>query len=182
MTDHDIVKVKDIMTKNVVALKPGDGLDKATKLFEDPNHDGFPVVNEDGVLIGLVTAYDMVSQSYAIHLPSLLHILDNASGDEPDGENLKKQFEKVASIKVRDMMNQDPLIVGPEVRVEDLAKEFIQHHRVNPIPVVDADKKLLGIVSRVDIIKFFDERFLNKILQESGHDGILKRLARLEDK
>jgi CBS domain-containing protein len=177
MAEHDIVKVKDIMTKNVVALKPDDGLDKATQLFEDPNHDGFPVVNDDGKLIGLVTAYDMVSQSYAIHLPSLLHILETT---ESEGGTLQQQFERVKNIKVRDMMNEDPLVVGPEVRVEDLAKEFIQHHRVNPIPVVDADKKLLGIVSRVDIIKFFDRQYLNKILQESGHDGILQRLDRLK--
>ncbi len=180
MSDHNIVKVKDIMTKKVTSLSPDDGLDKATKLFEDPNHDGFPVINEDGKLVGIVTAYDMVSQSYATHLPALLHILENVSGSESDGETMKEQFEKMRAIKVRDMMNLDPLVVGPDVTVEDLAKEFIQHHRVNPIPVVDADKKLLGVVSRFDIIRFFDEKYLNRILQESGHAGTLQRLGRLD--
>jgi CBS domain-containing protein len=180
LSDHDIVKVKDIMTKKITILSPDDGLDKATKLFEDPNHDGFPVVNEDGKLVGIVTAYDMVSQSYATHLPALLHILENVSDKESDGGTLKDQFEKMRTIKVRDMMNEDPLVVGPDVTVEDLAKEFIQHHRVNPIPVVDADKKLLGVVSRFDIIRFFDEKYLNKMLQESGHGGILQRLGRLD--
>ena len=77
------------------------------------------------------------------------------------------------------MMNEDPLVVGPEVRIEDLAKEFIQHHRVNPIPVIDSDKKLLGVVSRFDIIQFFDEKYFHKMLAESGHGGILQRLGRL---
>ena len=177
---HDIVKVKDIMTKKIVSLSPDDSLEKATQLFEDPNHDGFPVVNEEGVLIGIVTAYDMVSQSYATHLPSLFHILESISSDQPGEKTIKEQFEKMRGVKIRDIMNQDPLIVGPEVRVEDLAKEFIQHHRVNPIPVIDEGKKLLGIVSRVDIIRFFDEQYFNKMLQESGHGGILKRLGNVE--
>ena len=177
--NNEFVKVKDIMTKDVTSLSPDDGLDKATQLFEDPNHDGFPVINEDGRLVGIVTAYDMVSQSYATHLPSLLHILESLYNNKADEKELKEHFEKVKAVKIRDMMNEDPLVVGPDVRVEDLAKEFIEHHRVNPIPVVDADKKLVGIVSRFDLIRFFDQKYLNKMLAESGHDGILQRLGRL---
>ncbi|MDP3697833.1 MAG: CBS domain-containing protein [Candidatus Taylorbacteria bacterium] len=175
----ELVKVKDIMTKKMVVLGPDDGLDKATQLFEQHNYDGFPVVNEDGKLIGIVTAYDMVSQSYATHLPSLLNILESISNDQANEKMLKEHFDRLKTVKIRDMMNEDPLVVGPEIKVEDLAKEFIQHHRVNPIPVVDQDKRLLGIVSRFDIIRFFDEQYLNKMLAESGHEGILQRLGRM---
>lgn len=176
----EVVKVSDVMTKDVVILHPDDGLEKATQLFDQHSFDGFPVVNEDGKLIGLVTAYDMVSQSYATHLPSLIHILENIYNNQADSATLKEHFEKVRGVKVRDMMNVDPLVIGPDVRVENLAKEFIEHHRVNPIPVVDADKKLLGLVSRFDIIKFFDEKYFNKMLTESGHGGVLQRLGRVE--
>lgn len=182
MSNNDTVKVKDIMTKKLVTLNPNDGLDKAVEFFEDPNHDGFPVVNDDGRLVGIVTAYDMVSQSYATHLPSLFNILEGIHEDENNKDILREQFNRVKAIKIRDMMNEDPLVVGPNVKVEDLAKEFIQHHRVNPIPVIDQDKKLLGIVSRFDIIRFFDEQYLNKMLKESGHEGILQRLGRVEEK
>jgi len=175
----DIVKVKDMMTKKVITLDPDDGLDKATQLFEDHNYDGFPVVNKDNVLIGIVTAYDMVSQSYATHLPSLINILENVYMEKASKEALAEHFDRVRSVKVRDMMNEDPLVVGPEIRVEELAKEFIQHHRVNPIPVIDINKKLIGVVSRFDIIKFFDEQYFHKMLIESGHKGILQRLGRI---
>lgn len=176
------VKVKDIMTKKIIALYPDDGLDKATELFEQHNFDGFPVINEEGGLLGIVTAYDMVSQSYATHLSPLLNILEDIYSKKADEKILKQQFDRVKTIKVRDMMNEDPLVVGPEVRVEDLAKEFIQHHRVNPIPVIDANKKLLGVVSRFDILRFFDEKYFYKMLEESGHDGILQRLERFNGK
>lgn len=180
--NSETVKVLDIMTKNVATLDPEDSLEKATQLFEQFKYDGFPVVNKDGRLLGIVTAYDMVSQSYATHLPSLVGILEDIYSGKADDQKLKDQFGIVRSIKVRDMMNEDPLVIGPDVRVEDLAKEFIQHHRVNPIPVIDPDKKLLGVVSRFDIIRFFDEQYFHKMLAESGHGGVLQRLGRLEDK
>lgn len=176
------MQVKDIMTKKLIALRPDDGLEKATKLFEEYNFDGFPVINEDGKLLGIVTAYDMVSQSYATHLPTLLNILEDVYNKKADEKTFKEQFDRVRTVKVRDMMNEDPLIIAPDVRVEDLAKEFIQHHRVNPIPVIDANKKLLGVVSRFDILRFFDETYFYKMLEGSGHGGILQRLERFNDK
>ncbi|OGI98159.1 hypothetical protein A3H53_03290 [Candidatus Nomurabacteria bacterium RIFCSPLOWO2_02_FULL_40_10] len=182
MSSHNIVKVADIMTDKLITLNAEDNLEKATQLFEKYNYDGFPVVNEEGILLGIVTAYDMVSQSYATHLPSLLHILDHALPDDNSGQAIREQFNIIKLVRVRDMMNTDPLVVSPDVRVEDLAKEFIQHHRVNPIPVIDDNKKLVGVVSRFDILRFFDENYFYKMLEDSGHQGILKRLERFGDK
>ena len=103
MSNTEAVKVKDIMTKKIIALHADDGLEKATKLFEEHNFDGFPVVNEDGKLLGIVTAYDMVSQSYATHLPSLLHILEslyNNQADQKSPENSgKKMVEQDTFLK-----------------------------------------------------------------------------------
>src|SRR3989338_4357245 len=125
-SEHDIVRVKDIMTKKVITFSPDDSLERATQLFEEHKFDGFPVINEEGNLIGIVTAYDMVSQSYATHLPSLLHIIEDANKDKTDRNILRNHFDKVRTVKIRDMMNLDPLVIAPDVRVEDLAKEFIQ--------------------------------------------------------
>lgn len=177
--NNQVVKVEDIMTKKIIYLGPDDSVEKATQLFEEHNYDGFPVINEDKKLIGIVTAYDMVSHIYATHLHPLVNILEDIYKNKADEKSLKEQFKKAKGVKIKDMMNEDPLVVGPDVRVEDLAKEFTEHHRVNPIPVIDSEKKLLGIVSRLDIIKFFDEQYLNKVLVQSGHEGILQRLGRL---
>ena len=78
-------------------------------------------------------------------------------------------------------MNPDPLVVGPGITVEAVAKEFVMHHRVNPIPVVDASRKLMGVVSRYDVIRFFNEQYLHRVLKgkEEGHEGVLRRLSRV---
>lgn len=164
------------MTKDVVTFDPDDSLGKATRLFEQYKYDGFPVINKEGKLLGIVTAYDMVSQSYATHLPSVINILENMGNNSNGGDNLKAQFSRIGEIKIRDMMNEDPLVIGADVRIEDLAKEFLEHHRVNPIPVINSEKKLLGVVSRFDIVRFFDAEYLQKILIKSGHEEILNRL------
>src|SRR3990167_2599570 len=98
---NEVVKVRDIMTKDITTLDPDDSLEKTTKLFEQFKFDGFPVVNKEGRLLGIVTAYDMVSQSYATHLPSLLNILEDISKEKADKSNLSDHFEKLKDIKVR---------------------------------------------------------------------------------
>ena len=178
---NNTVKVSDIMSKKVIILDPDDSIEPVTRLFEQHNFDGFPVANKDGQLIGIVTAYDMVSQSYSIHLTPLINMVEDLDQSEASTEALRSHFARVKAIKVRDIMNEDPLVTSPDVRVEDLAKEFIQHHRVNPIPVIGSSKNLIGIVSRFDIIRFFDEQYLHKILLETGHKGILQRLGRMDE-
>ena len=176
---NNVVKVENIMTKKVIVLHAEDNIEKATQLFEEYDYDGFPVVNENGRLLGIVTAYDMVNHSYNTHLTPMISILEDISRQKEDEKKLAEQFHNAKAVKIKDMMNIDPLVISPEVRVEDLAKEFTEHHRVNPIPVIDPDKNLVGIVSRLDIIKFFDEKYLDSILQGSIHEGVLKRLDRL---
>ena len=67
---NEIVKVSDIMTKKLITLDPDDGLDKATKLFEEYKYDGFPVVNKEGNLLGI----ELLRVSKRIPKDSLSHI------------------------------------------------------------------------------------------------------------
>jgi CBS domain-containing protein len=168
------LQVKDIMTTKVVTLGINDTLATAVKMFERHNYDGFPVVDQDGRLQGIVTEYDLLVQGAQKHLPTAFNLKD-ANSDSKD------QFEKLKQIKVSEVMTVDPLVINADAKVEDLAKEFAQHHKVNPIPVIDADKKLLGVVSRYDIIRFFNQQYFHDIT-EGKHEGIFKRLANLDIK
>ncbi|PJE51286.1 MAG: hypothetical protein COV29_00825 [Candidatus Yanofskybacteria bacterium CG10_big_fil_rev_8_21_14_0_10_36_16] len=173
----NLAKVEDIMTREVVTLSPDDTLDYASRLFSSHDLDGFPVVGEHKKLVGIVTTYDMVFQSSQVHLPALLDIIGDMQEGKLDRGALSGHFNKIKSIKVDEIMNLDPLTISPDVRIEDLAKEFTNHHRVNPIPVVNKDKQLLGVVSRFDVIKFFNEQYMEKIFGDREHSGVLKRLG-----
>ena len=161
-----VLKVKDIMTSGWIAtLHPDDNLIHAAKLFGEYNYDGFPVIQKDKTLVGILTGYDMVSDSIYIHLSGLEEILEKKNKDRKEERSeLEEHFKKIGSVTVKEVMNSDPLTVTPEMGINNLAKEFIKHHRVNPIPVVDGENKLLGVVSRYDLIKFLDFKYLEKVL------------------
>ncbi len=177
--EKEVARVSDIMRVGAITVSPEDSLEYAAELFEKYNYDGFPVIDHDKKLVGIVTGYDMILQGSGMHLPTILNIMKQASESRVDNRALDDHFKKLREIKIREVMNVDPLVVDPEVKVEDLAKEFAQHHRVNPIPVVDKDRRLLGIVSRYDLIKFFNQQYFKKVMNDTGHGGILERLERV---
>ena len=84
----ELAKVKDIMTKDVLAVNAEDGLDLVSELFERYDYDGLPVVGQDRHLLGIITAYDMIVQSSGMHLPTLLNIKDKISVNQADRKEL----------------------------------------------------------------------------------------------
>jgi len=171
----DTATVSDIMTTEVITLGLNDKLEKAVEFFGQYNLDGFPVIREGRKLVGLLTSYDMVFQSSRLHLPVVM------SSELSDKQSINAHFGKIGSMEIGEIMNSDPLVVGPEVKVEDLAREFVEHHRVNIIPVVDGERNLLGVVNRYDVIKFFNESHFEKVIKDASHEGVLRRLTRLDE-
>jgi|SRR3989338_6860382 len=147
------LKITDIMTKEVVSVTPEMPLFEAAKILSEHNLDGAPVVNETNKLLGILTEYDLISQSSSIHLPTLQKILQDIKVFGKDKSQFKKEFQDVIALKVQDVMNDDPLTLAPDDSFEEMVKAFREHHRVNPIPVIDKNKKVVGVVSRFDVLK-----------------------------
>ncbi len=166
----------------IATLRPEDNLMAAAKLLGEYNYDGFPVIDVNKNLVGVITSYDMISDKSSMHLTGLQKLLEKIKDGKANEKDLDSHYLELEDIKVKDMMNIEPLTVEPDMTIEDLAKKFSEHHSVNPIPVVDGDRKLAGVVSRYDVIRFFDRRYLNKILISSGNELLLQKLGRSMDK
>ena len=121
---QEVALVSDIMRVGVITVSPDDSLEYAAGLFEKYNYDGFPVIDHSKKLVGIVTGYDMILQGSGMHLPTILNIMKQASVNKVDNKALDEHFKKLREVKIREVMNIDPLVVGPEAKVEDLAKEF----------------------------------------------------------
>lgn len=147
------VSVQDIMEKSVVSVRPDTPLSEAAKTLADHKFDGVPVVDDANTLVGILTEYDLVSKGSAIHLPTFQKILENLSVFGKDKKEFRSNVEDVANMKVRDVMNADPLTLHHDATYEEAVVAFRDHHRVNPIPVIDKDKKVIGVVSRFDVLK-----------------------------
>jgi len=62
---------------------------------------------------------------------------------------------KILSMKVSEAMNKEPLVLRYNSTIAEAVRVFRDNHRVNPIPIVDENSVLVGILSRFDLIKMF---------------------------
>lgn len=149
--------VSDIMTKDVISVHPEDPLVDAAKVIMEHDLDGVPVVDNQGILKGILTQYDLISKASALHLPTMQFLLQNMAVYKRDKKDFRREVGEITSLKVEDLMNTDPLVFKEHTTYEDVVLAFKNHHRVNPVPVVDEQKRVVGVVSRFDVLKLFKE-------------------------
>lgn len=151
-----IMLLKEIMTKEVVSVSPEMPLLEGAKILTDKNLNGVPVVDKENKLVGILTQYDLLSKGSAVHIPTFQMIFQNLALFKSDRSQFKEDIDKVSNLKVKDVMNDDPLTLKEDQAFKDAVIAFRDHHKVNPIPIVNKDNKLAGVISRHDIIKFFE--------------------------
>jgi len=152
--DENSIKIfaKDIMTKEVISVHPDTNLLDVAKTLAEHNFDGVPVVDNDNKVVGIITEYDLINKTSAVHLPTLQVILRNLPQFKAEESHFQ---EEILSLKVSDIMNKDPLTVYADTPYDEVIKLFKDHHKVNPIPVVDKDHKIIGVISRFDVLRPF---------------------------
>src|SRR3989338_6467684 len=105
----------------------------------------------------VVEAANILLKGTAIHLPTFLQIFQELSVYKKGSEPIREDLRKIFNIKVAEVMNKEPLILNSETSLLEVANAFAQHHKVNPIPIVDATNTLVGIISRHDLLKFLGD-------------------------
>lgn len=176
------LKAGDIMTRKLITVKPEDLVVYAAKLLSENGFNGLPVVDVQNNLIGILTEYDLISQGNALHLPTLINILGNIDIYKKDKSLVKDDLKNLLTLKVKDVMNPEPLTIEADAWIQELSDLFAHHHRVNPIPVIDKNKKLVGIVSRFDLIKLFAGEEMHAQTSEPEGADIDKRVDRFIDR
>lgn len=164
------LKVSDVMTKNVLAIDANDTLDVIAGLFEKYDYDGMPVIDQNRKLLGVITGYDMVLKSSDIHIPTLLKLMEQIAREKGDRRALDEHFEKLREIKATSIMNTSPVSIRADATLEEAAKLFADHQKANPLCVIDEQGLLVGVLSRYDVIKFFNEAYLKRVVEQVNPD------------
>ncbi|MGI9009572.1 MAG: CBS domain-containing protein [Nitrososphaeraceae archaeon] len=126
------IKLKEIMNRNFVAVKPDLKLSELIKdYFNVYWKSAFPVINDDNQLVGMITT-DAVS---------------------------KKGRIEIADKKVADMMIpiSELIVMSPDKEVNDALKQLFRK-RMSRIFIVDKQSQLIGLVSKSDILNLAQER------------------------
>ncbi len=147
------MQVRDIMTKDVETVSPETKVTEVAKIIFEHNFNGLPVVDEENKVLGLISETDLLAHdSIGIHIPSFVKflsdfdVLKTAKGEE------KKNLEAIVNATAESIMNREYIFANPETPFTELMALFNEKH-ANPIPVIDGDGILAGIVARSDIVK-----------------------------
>lgn len=145
-----MIKARDIMVKDVISLSPDTEITKAVKILLDNHFNGVPVIDADGLLIGVLCQSDLIFQKKEIALPPIFAILD---GIIPlsSSKKFEKEFQKISATKVEHAMVTEPVSVHPDTPISEIASLMVEKH-FHTIPVVE-DEKLVGIIGKEDILK-----------------------------
>jgi CBS domain-containing protein len=98
----------------------------------------------------------MIVRNTHFKLPSFIFIFDNMIPLEMPS-HYRERLEKVLGTTAREIMSEPAVTISPDATIEALA-ELMVGRRMNPIPVVEGNR-LVGIVSRSDIIRLMAEDF-----------------------
>ncbi len=123
------IRVREIMTRNVVTVKPGDTLRRVVELIAKTHHMGYPVV-EDGRVVGIITQSDI----------------------------LRYRLEELDKVKVKEAMSRNVIAVLPDTTIDEALRKIIKFG-VGRLPVVESYEtmKLIGIITKRDIVRAYEE-------------------------
>ncbi|MFA4827779.1 MAG: CBS domain-containing protein [Thermodesulfovibrionales bacterium] len=145
-----MLKAKDIMTTDVITVKPSTTIEELSQKLMKHNISGLPVVNDAGDLIGIVTENDLISQNKRLHIPTVMRLFDAFIVLESPGK-IEKEMKKMTATTVDDICSKKIITVAEDTSAEEVAT-IMSEKKVHLIPVVQG-KKILGIIGKMDLIK-----------------------------
>ncbi|MFZ2148454.1 MAG: CBS domain-containing protein [Sedimentisphaerales bacterium] len=126
-----MLKVKDIMTKNVVSVKKDTPIYEAMEIMRKNDITGMPVIEDDMTLVGVITEKDILRLFYA---------------DEDEKNQTVGFFMTRPAVSYRENENLRSVC------------DFMMINYFRRVPVVSKQGKLVGIISRPDIIDYLLEQ------------------------
>ena len=140
--------VEEIMTRNVVKVRPDDNLSYVVQLLSEKNFSGLPVV-EGNKFVGVISESDIIK------------IIGSKSILELDTLGLKK----LKYIKVSEAMSKSPIAIYEKAKVSKAA-DLMNKYNISRLPVINERGELVGIVTKKDIIKGLSKDFLIRVIKE----------------
>ena len=136
--------VKDIMTKNVYTVLPQDSLKKASDILKEKKISGIPVVDENGVVVGIITITDLLKILGQIYE---WKELEKKESEVDLSHTYEEQKEKG---KVEDIMTKEVVTLEEDDTIDDVMSLMFER-KIHTIPIIK-EGKLIGVVGKRDLI------------------------------
>lgn len=136
------MRIRDLMTKDVITVREDTPLKEAAQLMAGHGVSGLPVVDEEGRVVGILTEADFVDRAGAKARAGLVDAL------------FDRTSRRLAGDSVGAAMTHNVVTIEPDVS-HAYAARIMQKRKVKRLPVAEEDGRLVGVVSRSDILGVF---------------------------
>jgi CBS-domain-containing membrane protein/PII-like signaling protein len=153
--------VEEVMTREVVTLSPDMSVAEAWQKMLETLLKALPVVDKDGAVLGMLTDGDLLERA---GLQQRLSVAEKL-----DGATLKAEIARLVTfpLTVSDVMSKPAITV----RAKDslgLAAARMAKEGVKRLPVLDEKSRLVGVLSRVDVLRLVTEKEARKLTAPLG--------------
>ena len=143
-----MLKAKDIMTKDVITVKPESTVEELARLLIEHRFSGVPVVDDAKRLVGIVTEHDLISQNKRLHIPTIIRLFD--AYIMLGSEKMESEIKKMAAVIVGDICTKKVVSIIEETTIEEIAT-IMSEQKIHLLPVL-RDGIVVGIVGKVDVV------------------------------
>jgi CBS domain-containing protein len=136
--------VRDVMATRAVVVRKTASFKEMIVRMRKSRVGAFPVVDDDGRVIGVVSEADLLAKE-----------ADLATGQGPLANVLRfGDQQKAAGVTAAELMTSPPVTVSPDTPLAEAAR-LMRDHQVKRLPVINATGRLIGIVTRGDVLSVF---------------------------
>ena len=141
------ISAADLMEKNPVTSRPDTPLTELVDQLQRYGVRAMPVTDDEGRLLGVVSETDLFLKEKGVpfsieRVPTLL--------GQMVAEDELQDFEPTQRVKVKEIMTRNPISVGPDASLEEVA--MVMYKRKFSMLTVVEGKQLAGVVRRIDVL------------------------------
>ncbi|VAI30750.1 unnamed protein product [Triticum turgidum subsp. durum] len=155
--NNGVYTVGDFMTKkeDLHVVKVSTPVDEALEMLVQNRISGFPVIDDDWKLVGVVSDYDLL----ALDSMAGCGLADTNSSMFPEVDSTWKTFREIQRLLsktsgkvIGDVMTPSPLVVRETTNLDAAARLLLEtkYHR---LPVVDSTGNLVGMITRGNVVR-----------------------------
>jgi CBS domain-containing protein len=144
-------KVEDVMTTKVVTVEQEAPFKTIVRLLEEHRISAVPVVDKHAVVVGVVSEADLLAKERYPHGRSGLGAVE--------GPWNRAALHKAEGVIAAELMSSPPVTVQLGSTIAEAAR-LAAGAGVKRLPVVDGQRRLVGIVTRSDLLKVFASQVL----------------------
>ena len=169
------MQTAEIMTRNVISVRPDASIAQAIRLMLQHRISGLPVTDQKGALVGILTEGDLLRRAELGTQRSRPRWVEFFLGSG----RLASEYAHDAGRKVVEVMTRDVQTVSEDTPLDHVVKAM-ENNRVKRLPVV-RDGRIVGIISRANLLHALAS-VVSEVPADRPQDAVIRKhlLAELE--